>query len=964
MNMKKRVLFKLCQFLMFAMVFTLLLPEGALKVNAQEQGIYLYEHSNYGGRELYFGPGRYNLDEDYGFDDRLSSLRVVGNFGMTLYQDDWSDTSETFYSNDSTLTNNKVGNDKVSTITVFEVPGGGEGVYLYEHANYGGRVLHFGPGRYNLDEDFGFDDKLSSLKIVGNYSVTLYQDDWSDTDETFYSNDASLTNNRVGNDKVSTIIVNELPKAGEEGVYLYEDSNYGGRVLHFGAGRYNLDEDYGFDDKLSSLKITGDYSVTLYQDDWSDTDETFYSNDSWLGDNRVGNDKVSTIIVTKLPAAGEEGVYLYENSDYGGRELHFGAGRYNLDEDYGFDDKLSSVKIIGDYSVTLYQDDWDSGESIFNQNKIETFYNNDSNLTNNSVGNDKVSTITVTKLPELPSNAQEGVYLYEHEGYGGRVLHFDSGSYDLDKDYGFGDLLSSLRVVGDYVVILYEHKWSGTAEIFDNDDPRLAYNLIGNDTVTSIKVFNIADLEEDSYTFQDYLDVMTTISSSTETQSYLPNAAQHLNTAQNRAISWIDDIQPLALPVIHDLIQYNEEFNETYNRLVDLSDEIFNSQQAKDEFIQLLMELQERIEEEEANVENVDNTINSFKINLRDVDRVNFQMDYNEASQKIISLESEINSWERSIGDEDKPTPNSDIQNKRIELFYVNQISDQLEDILNVIDGAYYYLDSGLSGLQNQWSTLSLKFDRLLEIIRDEMDIDSFFLIAYLNDAMLNWDDILELALAIQDKMQFGTTAKNLNAQIVEGGIQLTWDHADIMEQYFAGQFFNYQIYRDGKYVTQTAYKSFTHELDPSEMAEPHDYTVRLFVYEYYDTSPPTLLIGEFSDPVTVDVVGTTAKNLNAQVVEGGIQLTWDHAEIMDEYYAGQFFNYQIYRDGKYLTQTAYKSFTHELDPSEMIQPHDYTVRLLVYEYYDISPPTLLVGEFSDPVTVGVVGTTPRNINT
>ncbi|MFS1512957.1 hypothetical protein VQL36_11055 [Chengkuizengella sp. SCS-71B] len=218
MNIQKKGLSLFGLLLVFTLVFTLLLSVDGLNVNAEEpgvylyehmKGVYLYEHTNYGGQVLRFGPGSYNLDEGFGFDDKLSSLRIVGNYVVVLYQDDWSDNTEPFYDDDPDLSDNYVGNDKVSTIRVFELPADGEGVYLYEHTNYGGQVLRFGPGRYNLDEEFGFDDKLSSLRIVGNYNVTLYQDDWSDTDERFYTDDANLKNNRVGNDKVSTITVIE-----------------------------------------------------------------------------------------------------------------------------------------------------------------------------------------------------------------------------------------------------------------------------------------------------------------------------------------------------------------------------------------------------------------------------------------------------------------------------------------------------------------------------------------------------------------------------------------------------------------------------------------------------------------------------------------------------------------------------------------------------------------------------------
>ncbi|NDI33150.1 hypothetical protein [Chengkuizengella sediminis] len=186
------------------------------------------------------------------------------------------------------------------------------------------------------------------------------------------------------------------------------------------------------------------------------------------------------------------------------------------------------------------------------------------------------------------------------------------------------------------------------------------------------------------------------------------------------------------------------------------------------------------------------------------------------------------------------------------------------------------------------------------------------------------------------------TIIKNLNAQVIEGGVQLTWDLLGNLEEYLAGQTYSFAVYRDGELVNETIEKFYEQSLEPSDMTEPHEYSVRLIAPFPVGTS----------NPVTISALGTTAKNVNAETVEGGIQLTWDHAEIMEQYFAGQFFNYQIYRDGEYVTQTAYRSFTHELDPSEMSEPHEYSVRLKVYEGGD----TIFTGEFSAPVTVRFEG--------
>ena len=49
-----------------------------------------------------------------------------------------------------------------------------------------------------------------------------------------------------------------------------------------------------------------------------------------------------------------------------------------------------------------------------------------------------------------------GVYLYEHINYGGRWIHLTNSKWEV-VSLGFNDITSSVRVVGDYRVTLYEH---------------------------------------------------------------------------------------------------------------------------------------------------------------------------------------------------------------------------------------------------------------------------------------------------------------------------------------------------------------------------------------------------------------------------------------------------------------------------------------------------------------------------
>ncbi|NBI29947.1 HBL/NHE enterotoxin family protein [Chengkuizengella marina] len=289
-------------------------------------------------------------------------------------------------------------------------------------------------------------------------------------------------------------------------------------------------------------------------------------------------------------------------------------------------------------------------------------------------------------------------------------------------------------------------------------------------------------LEDDS--MHDYLDLMTTLRSQSWTQ-YIPNADQHISTAKNRAKSWRDNIQPHGLEIIHNVITYETEFNIAYNRLMQFSSDL-DDPLTKIVFIGNANRLQKSLADQSASVEDEHNIIDNFKKLLRDVDRANFQLDYNYAFQRKMDIVSEITVLENKVEeinrkynekeltpvcdafgcrwievpkfdkhqlDLEKAKAEEDLQNKKNEQSAINDAIVQLGQFLIVIDGAYDFIDNGFSGLKNQWNGLSLKFDRILEIVTNEIDTDDDFLIATLNDAKITWDDILQLALVIESKM-------------------------------------------------------------------------------------------------------------------------------------------------------------------------------------------------------------------
>ncbi|MEI5906418.1 beta/gamma crystallin-related protein [Bacillus spongiae] len=178
------------------------------------------------------------------------------------------------------------------------------GVYLYEDYDFEGDVLHFlSPGEYNLDDDYDFNDVLSSLRIVGDYSVVLYEDnDWTNTRSYFDSSVVDISDYAIDNDNASSIIIYKLPK-NDGGLHLFEDYNFEGDHYRFGPGLYDL-KDFDFNNETSSFYINGSYRVTFFQDTFSGASITVksvtYLEQEEFRNFILGNDTITSIWVEEL----------------------------------------------------------------------------------------------------------------------------------------------------------------------------------------------------------------------------------------------------------------------------------------------------------------------------------------------------------------------------------------------------------------------------------------------------------------------------------------------------------------------------------------------------------------------------------------------------------------------------------------------------------------------------------------
>jgi GNAT superfamily N-acetyltransferase len=374
---------------------------------------------------------------------------------------------------------------------------GGEGVYLYEHDDYQGRCVRFTSDVPDLS-DYAFNNITSSIRIVGGWTVTLYVDqNYGNVSSTFTRDDPNLADDAVGNDRASSLRIQRRTAPvgnvcdGSEGVYFYEHDDYQGRCIRFTGDVPDL-RPFGFDDLISSVRFVGYWSATLYRDlNFTGVSSTFTQDDIDLIGDAVGNDQTTSIRVQRrdvLPPGnicdGGEGVYLYEHTQYRGRCLKLTADAPDL-RVFAFDDLISSVRFVGSWTATLYRDLSGTGIS-------STFIRDDSDLRDDGVGNDQVTSVRVQRGGAPPvgnaCDGSEGVYLYEHPFYQGRCIRLTSDASDL-RVLAFDDTTSSVRFVGSWTATLYRDlSGTGISSTFTQDAPFLHDVAIGDNQVTSVRV--------------------------------------------------------------------------------------------------------------------------------------------------------------------------------------------------------------------------------------------------------------------------------------------------------------------------------------------------------------------------------------------------------------------------------------------------------------------------------------------
>ncbi|MGQ9494041.1 MAG: peptidoglycan DD-metalloendopeptidase family protein [Anaerolineae bacterium] len=174
-------------------------------------------------------------------------------------------------------------------------------------------------------------------------------------------------------------------------------------------------------------------------------------------------------------------IALFVDADYHGQCVVKGIGEYPDSGSIGLpNDSISSIKVGANVRAILCRDNGYGG--------CETFTNDDPNLSDNTIGNDSVSSVKVER--RTCNYTADQVILYSGTWYGGNCVTLGIGDYPDPGHLGAvgNDNTRSIRVGSNVQATLYENSgYNGRQDTFTSDDPDLADNNIRYDT-SSVKV--------------------------------------------------------------------------------------------------------------------------------------------------------------------------------------------------------------------------------------------------------------------------------------------------------------------------------------------------------------------------------------------------------------------------------------------------------------------------------------------
>jgi hypothetical protein len=185
------------------------------------------------------------------------------------------------------------------------------GVCFFEDTNFRGRYFCVGPGEDMSRMPPGMNDKISSVRVVGNVEVMVFKDGRFKGPSGRFSTDVGDLRREGWNDQISSLRVTNVSVAWDrgrspawgreamprEGACFYRDSEFRGDYFCVPRGTSYAMVPPGFNDRISSIRVLRAGGVLIFEDhDFGGRNVRVTSD---VRDLRRGvwNDKISSIRV-------------------------------------------------------------------------------------------------------------------------------------------------------------------------------------------------------------------------------------------------------------------------------------------------------------------------------------------------------------------------------------------------------------------------------------------------------------------------------------------------------------------------------------------------------------------------------------------------------------------------------------------------------------------------------------------
>lgn len=371
-------------------------------------------------------------------------------------------------------------------------------VAFHTDSNFGGHCVVRNLGDYPTSALIGLpEDSISSINVGINAQAYVCADSWFEsTCELFTASDASLGNNAIGHDRISSVKVQRrgTPVAcipGADQVAFFRDSGFSGPCVVKSRGDYLIPESFGLrGDSISSLRVGANAQGVLCRDTSLHGDcQAFTADLSSLAGMRVGNDVASSVrVMTRgevdcAPGIGQAA--FYEHQDFLKPCALRGRGDYPDPLGLGIpEDSASSVRLGSDAQAIVCNDRAYGGRCIL-------LTANTANLATTTIGTDTLSSARVQASGTSECVPRTGqVALYKHSDFVAPCAIVNPGEYAVAANIPFeNDVASSIRVGdGAQAEVCTGDYYTGNCILITRSEANLGNTVIGHDSASSIRV--------------------------------------------------------------------------------------------------------------------------------------------------------------------------------------------------------------------------------------------------------------------------------------------------------------------------------------------------------------------------------------------------------------------------------------------------------------------------------------------